>query len=276
MRYVILIAGDIIILGRMIPTALTIAGSDPSGGAGVQADLKTFSALKVYGMSVIAALTAQSTLGVREVMEIPAEFVGLQLDAVLSDIPPAGVKTGMLGTAAVVEVVARKLREYRLDNVVVDPVMVSSSGTPLLEASGVEMLKRSLLPAALLVTPNLAEAAALGGMEVRDVAAMEEAARRLHGLGARHVLVKGGHLEGDAIDVFFDGARIQRLSSPRIRTTNLHGTGCVLSAAVAAYLSLGRPVFEAVVKAKEFVTESIRTGLRLGGGAGPVNPGGCL
>jgi hydroxymethylpyrimidine kinase/phosphomethylpyrimidine kinase len=258
----------------MIPTALTIAGSDSSGGAGIQADLKTFSALKVYGMSVIAALTAQNTLSVRDVLKIPAGFVGQQLDAVLTDIPAGAVKTGMLGSAAVVDVVARKIREYGISALVVDPVMVSSSGTTLLEPDGVEILRSALLPLALLVTPNLAEAAALTGIEVRDTATMEQAARRLHGMGARHVLVKGGHLEGDAIDVFFDGTAIERLSSPRIRTANLHGTGCVLSAAVTAYLALGSPLHEAVVLGKEFVTESIRTSLRLGAGTGPVNPGG--
>jgi len=256
----------------MIHTALTVAGSDSSAGAGIQADLKTFSSLKVYGMSVITALTAQNTVEVQGVMEVPAEFVGFQLDAVITDIVPDAVKTGMLQTAAVVGVVAGKMRQYGVSRLVVDPVMVSSSGTRLLEPEGVRTLQRVLLPLAWILTPNLAEASELTGMEVRNPVAMEEAARRLHRMGARHVLVKGGHLEGDAIDVFFDGVKMERLSSPRILTTDLHGTGCVLSAAMTAYLAQGSPAYEAVVRAKEFVTEAIRGGLRLGSGAGPVNP----
>jgi hydroxymethylpyrimidine kinase/phosphomethylpyrimidine kinase len=257
----------------MIHTALTVAGSDPIGGAGVQADLKTFASLNVYGMAVIAALTAQNTRGVRDVMHVPADFVGAQLEAVITDIAPAAMKTGMLGTAAVVDVVAHKVRRYGVTNLIVDPVMVSSSGTHLLEHSGEEMLKRVLLPLALVVTPNLAEASVLTGTEVRDSHTMEEAARRLHRMGARNVLVKGGHLEGKAVDVFFDGSRIEKLSSPRIPTKNLHGTGCVLSAAMTAFVALGLPLSDAIVRAKEFVTEAIRTSLQLGTGAGPVNAG---
>jgi hydroxymethylpyrimidine/phosphomethylpyrimidine kinase len=257
----------------MIHTALSIAGSDPSGGAGIQADLKTFASLNVYGMGVIAALTAQNTQGVRDVMHVSADFVGLQLDAVMTDIVPAAVKTGMLGTAAVVDVVAHKIRRHGVTNLIVDPVMVSSSGTHLLEHTGEEMLKRTLLPLALIVTPNLAEASVLTGTDVRDTQTMEEAARRLHRMGARHVLVKGGHLEGKAVDIFYDGSRIEKLSSPRIPTTNLHGTGCVLSAAMTAFVALGLPLYDAIVRAKDFVTEAIRTGLRLGKGSGPVNAG---
>jgi hydroxymethylpyrimidine/phosphomethylpyrimidine kinase len=256
----------------MIHSALTIAGSDPSGGAGIQADLKTFSSLNVYGMSAIAALTAQNTLGVRDVMPVPAEFVGAELDAVLSDITPNAVKTGMLGTGTVVDVVAQKIRKYAVERLVVDPVLVSSSGTHLLDHAGEAALKRTLLPLALLITPNLTEAAVLTGVDVIDGASMEEAARRLHRMGAHHVLVKGGHLDGDvAMDVFFDGAKIERLSSPRIFTKDTHGTGCVLSAAITAYLSRGLSVYDAAVNAKAFVTEAIRTSLRLGKGSGPVN-----
>ena len=257
----------------MIPTALTIAGSDPSGGAGIQADLKTFSSLGVYGMSVVAALTAQNTQGVRDVMHVPADFVGLQLDAVLTDIPPGAVKTGMLGTAAVVDIVSHKIRRHGVTHLVVDPVMVSSSGVHLLEHSGEDMLKRALLPLALLVTPNLSEASVLTGIEVKDLQGMEEAARRLHRMGARNVLIKGGHLEGDAVDVFFDGSRIQKLSSPRASTRDLHGTGCVLSAAITAWLASGVPLYDAVERAKRYVTEAIENSLRLGKGTGPVNAG---
>jgi hydroxymethylpyrimidine kinase/phosphomethylpyrimidine kinase len=178
----------------------------------------------------------------------------------------------MLATASVVEVVAQRLRRYGVGNLVVDPVMVSSSGTHLLDHAGEATLKRSLLPLALLVLPNLLEAAVLTGIEVDDIPSMEEAARRLHRMGARHVLVKGGHLKEDsAVDVFFDGATIERLSSPRIPTADTHGTGCVLSAAAAAHLSRGSSVKDAVVEAKAFVTEAIRTSLRLGKGSGPVN-----
>jgi hydroxymethylpyrimidine/phosphomethylpyrimidine kinase len=256
----------------MIHTALTIAGSDSSGGAGIQADLKTFASLDVYGMSVITALTAQNTQDVRGVLQTPADFVGLQLDAVFSDIVPGAVKTGMLGTAAVVDVVVHRLRRYMQVPLVVDPVMVSSTGTHLLEHAGEDLLKRALLPLALLVTPNLIEASVLTGVDVHDTDTMEEAAGRLHRMGSRHVLVKGGHLEGDAVDVYFDGTRVERLSSPRIPTTDLHGTGCVFSAAATALLARGLSVYDAVVRAKEFVTHAIRNSLRLGKGSGPVNP----
>jgi hydroxymethylpyrimidine/phosphomethylpyrimidine kinase len=256
----------------MIPTALTIAGSDPSGGAGIQADLKTFSAHNVYGMAVIAGLTAQNTEGVRLVMDVPEDVIAAQLDAVLSDIPPRAVKTGMLGSAAAVQVIAAKLREYSVQRVVIDPVMVSSSGARLLERAGIDELKRHLLHLAELVTPNLAEAAELSGMEVRTLEDMEHAARRMYDMGSRNVLVKGGHLEGDAIDVFFNGAEIIQLRSERVRTANLHGTGCVLSAAIAANLALGHNVAESVALSKEFVTASIRRSLSLGKGAGPINP----
>jgi hydroxymethylpyrimidine/phosphomethylpyrimidine kinase len=258
----------------IIPSAVSIAGSDPSGGAGLQADLKTFARLNVYGMAVPAALTAQNTLGVRDVFVVPAEFVGSQLDAVLADIPPSAAKTGMLGTGAIVEIVAAKVRKYGVDKLVVDPVMVSSSGTHLLDHPGEDALKRLLLPLALLITPNLTEASVLTGMDVIDSVSMEEAARRLHRMGARQVLVKGGHLDGDnALDVFFDGTRLEKLTAPRIFTKDTHGTGCVLSAAITAYLSRGLSVYDSVVNGKEFVSEAIRTSLRLGKGSGPVNTG---
>jgi len=257
----------------MIHTALSIAGSDPSGGAGIQADLKTFAKLNVYGMSVVTALTAQNTQGVHDVFAVPGEFVGSQLDAVFTDIPPEAVKTGMLGTAVVVDVVAQRIRKYGADKLVVDPVLVSSSGTHLLEHAGEDLLKRVLLPLAFLLTPNLAEASVLTGVEVKDLDTMQEAARRLHRMGARNVLVKGGHLGGDASDVFYDGAEMERLFSKRIPTADLHGTGCVLSSAITANLARGLSLREAVVQGKEFVTTAIRNSLRLGKGSGPVNPG---
>jgi hydroxymethylpyrimidine/phosphomethylpyrimidine kinase len=256
----------------MIPTALTIAGSDPSGGAGIQADLKTFFALNVYGMAVIVALTAQNTLGVSSVMDVSADFTAAQLDAVLSDIPPQALKTGMLGSAAVVQVVARKIREYRVQHVVIDPVMVSSTGTLLLEKAGIAAMKRDLLPLAELITPNLAEAAEISGLAVRDVADMERACRRIHEMGAHNVLVKGGHLQGDAIDVFFNGSDIAHVRSERNPTSNLHGTGCVLSAAITGGLAQGRTLPESIALAKDFVTAAIRGSLSLGNGTGPVDP----
>jgi len=256
----------------VVPKALTIAGSDPSGGAGIQADLKTFSALRVYGMAVIAALTAQNTVGVASVMAIPAEVVKSQLDTVLSDIPPDAAKTGMLSTAANVGVVAAKVREYGLTKLVVDPVMRSTSGASLLEPEAQLLFRKELLPLALLITPNLDEAHAFTGKPVATIEDMEEAALHIHGMGARNVLVKGGHLEGDCTDVFFDGKEFFHLRSERIGSRHTHGTGCVLSAAITAYLALGKPLQDAVSEAKQFVTEAIRGGLALGRGTGPCDP----
>lgn len=252
---------------------LTIAGSDPSGGAGIQADLKTFSRLGVYGMTIIAAMTAQNTVGVTAVLEVPPSFIEQQLDAVLSDIRPDAVKTGMLLTEGAVESVARKLKQYKTANLVVDPVMASSSGAALLHSDASAALRRELLPLARVITPNLDEAAALTGRTVRTVEDMEAAARHIFDMGPRYVLVKGGHLEGDeAIDILFDGARILRLRAARIATAGAHGTGCVLSASIAAYLSLGHPVEKAVELAKELVGAAIRNRLQLGSGLGPCDP----
>jgi hydroxymethylpyrimidine/phosphomethylpyrimidine kinase len=256
----------------VVPKALTIAGSDPSGGAGIQADLKTFSALRVYGMAAIAALTAQNTAGVASVMPIPAEVLKSQLDTLLCDIVPDAAKTGMLSTAANVELVAAKVREYGLTKLVIDPIMLSTSGASLLEPDAQPVFRKELLPLALLITPNLDEARALTGKKVTTVDDMEEAALHIHGMGGRNVLVKGGHLEGDATDVFFDGSEFFHLRSERINSRNTHGTGCVLSAAITAYLALGEPVEAAVRDGKEFVTRAIRSGLTLGNGNGPCDP----
>ena len=254
-----------------VAKALTIAGSDPSGGAGIQADLKTFSAHRVYGMTVITALTAQNTQGVSGVFDVSPSFVAAQLDAVVTDIPPDAVKTGMLSNAGVVEVVASKIREHGIARLVVDPVMVSKSGAALLRADAVDALRRSLAPLALLITPNTHEAQVLTGKGVRTAGDMEEAALRIHAMGARKVLIKGGHLEGDAIDVFFDGKEFQHLRAERIATRDSHGTGCVLSAAITAHLALGKSVVDAVKLGKQFVTESIRRALRMGSGTGPCD-----
>ncbi len=258
----------------MIPVALTIAGSDPSGGAGVQADLKTFTALKVYGMSVIAALTVQNTTGVSGIMDLPADVVSQQLDAVLTDIPPGAVKTGMLSSPAILEVVVRKVREYGISNLVVDPVMVSTSGSNLLSLEGIDDLRRHLLPLALVVTPNLAEAGVLTGMNVAGLDDMEEAALQIHGLGPKYVYIKGGHLPGEPVDVLFDGTDFSHIHGERIQTRDTHGTGCVLSAAITAYLARGVPVLEAAQRSRIFVNNAIQNGLRLGRGHGPCDPAG--
>jgi hydroxymethylpyrimidine/phosphomethylpyrimidine kinase len=256
-----------------VKTALTIAGSDPSGGAGIQADLKTFSRLRVYGMAVITALTAQNTSGVTGTLEVPPDFVARQLEAVLSDIHVDAAKTGMLLTGGAVEVAARKVREHEIRNLVVDPVMMSTSGTPLLNRDAVGTFSRTLLPLALIVTPNISEAEMLTGRSITSIEDMEEAALQVHSMGARSVLIKGGHLNGDhATDVLFDGSEFYHFQSPRIRSRDTHGTGCVLSAAIAAHLAAGKSLKNAVQSAKDFVSDAIRNGLRLGKGSGPCDP----
>lgn len=258
----------------MIPRALTIAGSDSGGGAGIQGDLKTFTVLGVFGMSAITALTAQNTCEVTAVVELDPEFVGAQIDAVVTDIGVDAAKTGMLANAGIIAVVARKVREHRIERLVVDPVMIAKSGAPLLRPEAVHALRELLLPIALVVTPNLSEAAALAGQPIRTRAEQEEVARRLHALGPRFVVVKGGHLEADdeAVDVLYDGREIVHLARPRIRTRHTHGTGCIFASAIAAHLAQGRDVPDAVARAKEFVTKAIEHGLPLGGGHGPANP----
>jgi hydroxymethylpyrimidine/phosphomethylpyrimidine kinase len=256
-----------------VKTALTIAGSDPSGGAGIQADLKTFSRLRVYGMSVITALTAQNTTGVESIMEIPPEFVARQLTAVLTDIQVDAAKTGMLLTAGIVEVVAQKVTQHHIRNLVIDPVIASTSGASLLSQDAINMFRRSLLPLALVITPNIDEAGILTGKAITTVADMEEAALQVHGMGARSVLIKGGHMAGDEVtDVLFDGTDFLHFQSSRIHSRDTHGTGCVLSAAITAELAAGKGIKEAVQAAREFVTAAIRHGLRIGNGTGPCDP----
>ena len=254
-----------------VPVALTIAGSDSSGGAGIQADLKTFAAFGVYGASVVTALTAQSTRGVQAVAEVDPGFVAQQLDAVLEDLPVRAAKTGMLARAAVIEIVVDRLTARRPAHLVVDPVMVATSGAVLLEPAAVACLRERLLPLATLVTPNLHEAAALTGVAVRGPDEMREAARRLVALGARAVLVKGGHLPGPALDVLYDGHDYRELSAPRLGTGPLHGAGCTLSAAITAALSRGQDLGDAVATAKRYVTRAIETATAIGHGATPLN-----
>jgi hydroxymethylpyrimidine/phosphomethylpyrimidine kinase len=253
-----------------ISKALTIAGSDSGGGAGIQADLKTFSAFRVFGMSVLTAVTAQNSLGVQGVENISPAFVVAQLRSVLDDFGVDGAKCGMLSTAAIIEAVADTLAEHPIPNLVLDPVMVAKSGDRLLQPDAGEALVRRMLPLCLVVTPNLPETEALAGIPVSTREEMEEAARRIHALGPRNVLVKGGHLKGDAVDVLWNGRAFTAFSAPRIDSANTHGTGCTFSAAIAAGLSLGRPLPEAVREAKAYVTKAIREGFKAGRGVGQL------
>jgi hydroxymethylpyrimidine/phosphomethylpyrimidine kinase len=251
---------------------LTIAGSDSGGGAGIQADLKAITLLGGYGMSVLTALTAQNTVGVQAIHEVPVSFVARQLDSVLSDIGADAVKTGMLASGEVIEVVARKIKQYGIRKVVVDPVMVAKSGDPLLREEAMEALIKRLLPLATVVTPNLPEASVLSGFEVTSLDRMKKAAHRIYQMGPRHVVVKGGHLEGVAIDLLYDGKKYYEIKGPRIETKNTHGTGCTFASAIATLLAHEEPVPEAVRKAKTFITLAIQSGLELGKGYGPTNP----
>jgi hydroxymethylpyrimidine/phosphomethylpyrimidine kinase len=254
-----------------VKVALTIAGSDSGGGAGIQADLRTFAAHGLHGTSAITAVTAQNTVAVVDYVALDPRMVVAQIDAVASDIPLAAVKTGMLANRAIVEAVADALARLHLPHLVVDPVMVAKSGDRLLDPAAEAAYRERLFPLAEVVTPNLAEAEALLGRPVRSLEAMADAARDLHALGPRAVVVKGGHLEGDPVDVFFDGRRLERLPAPRIATRNTHGTGCTLSAAIAARLALGHELLEAVRGAKAYLTEALRGAYTLGRGAGPVD-----
>lgn len=250
--------------------ALTIAGSDPSGGAGLQADLKTFHQHGAYGMSVVTLLTVQNTQRVASVEVLSPEFVLEQLDAVLEDIPPAAAKTGALGNAAVIDAVAERAQRFAFP-LVIDPVMVSKHGAPLIDEDAVQVLTRRLLPHATLVTPNLPEAARLANREVTDLASMEDAASAIADLGPENVLIKGGHLDGDSTDLLLADGRFHRLATGRIDTQHTHGTGCVMSAAITAGLAQGNGVRSAVEFAKRFVTSAIASNPNLGHGYGPLN-----
>lgn len=254
-----------------VRTALTIAGSDSGGGAGIQADLKTFSALGVFGMSALTAITAQNTLGVTAVHELPPDMVAAQIDAVVTDIGADAVKTGMISNSEIIRVVAAKVREHHLTTLVVDPVMVATSGDRLLREDAVEALRTDLLPLATVVTPNLPEAEVLTGRPVSSLEEMRVAAQEIVGMGARSVLVKGGHLKSDAIDLFFDGYRLVELPARRIATTSTHGTGCTLASAIAALLARGESLEEAISNAKVYVTAAIERAFPLGHGHGPVH-----
>ncbi len=254
-----------------VPKAMTIAGSDSGGGAGIQADLKTFSALGVYGSSTLTAITAQNTVGVTAVHEIPIDIIIAQIDAVLSDIGADAVKTGMLASSAIVETVAEEMERHRVSRLVVDPVMVAKSGDRLLREDAVEALRTRLIPLAAVVTPNIPEAEALTGLKIENDEDVRRAAEAIVQLGARAVVVKGGHREGPATDLFYDGARFQEFSAPRIDTVNTHGTGCTFASAVAAGLAKGLGVVESVELAKDYVTEAIRRSFPVGRGHGPLH-----
>lgn len=254
----------------MTVVALTIAGSDPSGGAGLQADLKTFHQHGVYGASVVTLLTVQNTRSVADVSVLEPSMVTAQLDAVTADLPVAAAKTGALGNAAVVEAVADRATGFGFP-LIIDPVMISKHGATLIDDSAASALAARLLPLATLVTPNLMEAAVLSGRRVEDLAGMEDAARAIGDLGAKNVLVKGGHLAGEAVDILWAAGRIHRFTSPRFSTVHTHGTGCVYSAAITARLALGEDLPTAVERAKRFVARAIETNPALGGGCGPIN-----
>lgn len=254
----------------MPPVALTIAGSDPSGGAGLQADLKVMHQFGVYGMSVVTLLTVQNTQRVSAVELLPPDFVQNQLDACLSDIPPAAAKTGALGDVGIIAAVAGAAENFSFP-LVVDPVMVSRHGDPLLAPAAIEVLRRELLPRATLITPNIHEASALTGRRVQSRAEMADAAKAIADLAPAAVLVKGGALTGEAVDVLLAGGEIVELRSARSDTPHTHGAGCVLSAAITAGLAHGRPLVDAVRAAKAFVAAAIETSPRLGRGRGPTN-----
>lgn len=253
------------------PKALTIAGSDSGGGAGIQADLKTFSALGVYGASVITSITAQNTVGVTGIQNIDIDIIEKQIEAVLSDIGAQAVKTGMLSSAEIIDVVSKELTKFKIKKLVIDPVMVAKSGDKLLQDNAVNALIQRLFPLAFMVTPNIPEAEVLTGEKIRAVDDMEKACRRIMEMGCGSVVVKGGHLQKEAVDVFFDGKEVYHLKSARYRTKNTHGTGCTFSAAITAHLAKGYTASEAVKLSKKYISNAIAHAYPIGKGHGPVH-----
>ena len=251
---------------------LTIAGSDSGGGAGIQADIKAMSANGVFAMSAITAVTAQNTEEVTDVFELPLSIVVAQIDAVFDDFDVSAVKTGMLSSAEIVKVVAKLLKPQKVTNLVVDPVMIAKSGHRLLKPDAVEALMHELIPLALVVTPNIHEAQQLSGIEIKTLTDARRAAKIIHRLGCRHVLIKGGHLlEERATDLLYDGRFFELFKSEFIDTPHTHGTGCTFASAIAAHLALGKPLTQAVTAAKAYLTEAIRHGLSIGHGKGPTH-----
>jgi len=257
----------------MIPRVLTIAGSDSSGGAGIQADLKTFTVFRAYGMSAVTALTAQNTLGVAGILPISPEFVRQQIDAVATDVGIDAAKTGMLANQGIIAAVCEAVRVHQIERLVVDPVMIAQSGAPLLDSDAHRSLMEELLPLATVVTPNAPEAAALLDMEVATIGDMREAARRLVAAGARAAVVKGGHIAGpEAVDILCDSHQCQELRCARVLTAHTHGTGCMTAAAITVGLAEGLSIFDAAARAKRFITAALANSLPLGSGSGPANP----
>lgn len=254
-----------------VTRVLTIAGSDSGGGAGIQADLKTITALGGFGMSVITALTAQNTIGVQGIHEIPVDFVDKQFDSVASDIGVDAAKTGMLASSEIMRRVAAKIRHYEIEKLVVDPVMVAKGGARLIREEAKQTLIQELVPLACVITPNVPEAEELAGMNIATVGDMKKAAEIIHSKGARYVFVKGGHMTGEALDILYDGREFFDFTSERIETADTHGTGCTTSAAIATGLAQGMTVRDAVTRAKDYITTAIRFSLRIGGGHGPTN-----
>ncbi|MDI3542925.1 MAG: hydroxymethylpyrimidine/phosphomethylpyrimidine kinase [Candidatus Atribacteria bacterium] len=252
--------------------ALTIAGSDSGGGAGIQADLKTFCAFGVYGMSSITSITAQNTKGVEAIFDLPPSLVAKQIECVVSDIGVDAAKTGMLSNSSIIEVVVQEIKKFNIEKLVVDPVMVSKSGALLLQRDAVDTLVERLFPLSFLITPNLPEASFLVGEDIKNVSDMERACISLKKWGPRYILLKGGHLSGEEIvDILFDGEKFTLFPAPRIATKNTHGTGCTYSAAICALLALGYSITEAVKVAREYMSKVIAHSLNLGEGFGPVN-----
>ncbi|MFP4185228.1 MAG: bifunctional hydroxymethylpyrimidine kinase/phosphomethylpyrimidine kinase [Thermoplasmata archaeon] len=254
---------------RKVPVALTIAGSDSGGGAGIEADLKTFSAFEVYGTAVITSVTAQNTREVRAVHDIPAEIVGEQIDAVLDDISVDSVKTGMLSNLDIIETVAEKIDEWELE-AVVDPVMVTKAGDPLIKDEAVEKYIDEMISRSKVLTPNIREAEKLTGMDIDEIEDMENAARRLHEMGAENVVVKAGDAGDKVVDIFFDGERFKEIYGEKF-TSHKHGTGCTFSSAITANLAKGKSVTEAVEIGKKFIDDAIKNGLDIGEGEQPVD-----
>lgn len=262
-------------INSCIKKVLTIATSDSGGGAGIQTDLKTITALNAYGTSVLVALTAQNTLGVQGIHALPSAFIGQQLDSVLTDIGTDAAKTGMLFTKEIVTFVAEKIHMYNVPRLVVDPVMVASSGDLLLKPDAVEAYRRALIPLAFMVTPNRHEAEVLSGIKINSTDDMKTAAQIIFDFGCPYVLVKGGHLtheQGQAVDVLYDGRDCTLYNAPYVANGNTHGTGCTLSAALATFLAQGLDVFEAVARGKRFITKAITYGIKVGHGNGPTDP----
>ncbi len=255
-----------------VPVALTIAGSDSGGGAGIQADLRTFAFHRVHGTSALTCVTAQNTLGVTRVDALAAEAVVAQMQAVVQDIGVQAAKTGMLLNQEIISAVSDQVEILKIQNLVVDPVMVSRTGVQLIDDAAIVTLQERLIPHAILLTPNRYEAQILSGLEINTLAAMQEAAQRIYQLGAKAVLVKGGGMTGDlrGVDVWFDGSQLETLISEQVNTKNTHGTGCTLSAAIAANLALGNPTIEATRLAKNYVTSALHYSLNIGKGQGPV------